>query len=85
MDQISILTAGKTASNNNRNDNNDGAKMQQPTADELYNAIRIAREIGTPEAARDLQRIRERKTTWVGNAENALRMAIDRYLREVIG
>jgi len=55
--------------------------MNQPTATELFTALRIAREIGTPEAARDLHRIRERKTTWVGHAENKLRMEIDGFLR----
>lgn len=58
--------------------------MNQPTAIELYNALRIAREIGTPEAARDLQRIRERKTTWMGGMENALRIEVDSYLRRVL-
>lgn len=57
--------------------------MNQPTAHEVFNAYRIAREIGTPEAARDLQRIRERKTTWMGALENALRVEVDSYLRKV--
>jgi len=58
--------------------------MNQPTATELYAALRIARESGTTEAARELQRIRERKTTWVGGWENALRFEVDRYLRRVL-
>ena len=58
--------------------------MNQPTATELYNALRIAREIGTPEATRDLQSIRERKTTWMGGMENALRIEVDSYLRRVL-
>lgn len=58
--------------------------MNQPTATEIYTALRIAREIGTPEAARDLQRIRERKTTWLGGMENALRIEVDSYLRKVL-
>lgn len=58
--------------------------MNQPTATELYLALRIAREIGTPEAARDLQRIRERKTKWMGGMENALRIEVDSYLRRVL-
>lgn len=58
--------------------------MNQPTATEIFTALRIAREIGTPEAARDLQRIRERKTTWMGGMENALRIEVDSYLRKVL-
>lgn len=58
--------------------------MNQPTATEIYLALRIAREIGTQEAARNLQRIRERKTTWMGGMENALRIEVDSYLRRAI-
>lgn len=58
--------------------------MSQPSATELYTALRIAREIGTLEAARDLQRIRERKTTWMGGMENALRIEVDNYLRRTL-
>jgi len=54
--------------------------MNQPTAKDIFIALKIAREIGTPEAARDLRRIRDRKTTWIGGAENRLRTIIDRYL-----
>ena len=54
--------------------------MNQPTAKEIFTALKIAREIGTPEAARDLRRIRDRKTTWIGVVENRLRTIIDRYL-----
>lgn len=57
--------------------------MNQPTNMQIITALRIAREIGTPEAARDLQRIRERKTTWLGGMENALRIEVDSYLRKV--
>ena len=56
--------------------------MNQPTTKEIFTALRIAREIGTPEAARDLHRIRGMKTTWMGGMENALRIVIDRYLSE---
>lgn len=58
--------------------------MNQPTATEIITALRIAREIGTPEAARDLQRIRERRTTWLGGMENALRIRVDNYLRGIL-
>ena len=58
--------------------------MNQPTNMEIITALRIAREIGTPESARDLQRIRERKTTWMGGMENALRIEVDSYLRRVL-
>lgn len=78
------VAAGKTAPNNNSNDNNDGAMMEQPTATEIYTALRIARETETPEAAQDLQRIRERKTTWRGALENALRIEVDSFLRKAI-
>jgi len=70
---------------NTSNDNNDGAMMEQPTATEIYTALRIAREIGTLEAAQDLQRIRERKTTWMGALEHALRIEVDSFLRKVLG
>lgn len=58
--------------------------MNQPTAKEIFTALRIAREISTPEAAEDLRRIRDRKACWNGIVENKLRIIIDRYLSEVL-
>lgn len=52
----------------------------QPTLPELRAAMQIAIAIDTKCAYRDLQRIRERKTTWVGCEENDLRFEIDRVI-----
>lgn len=54
----------------------------QPTLPELSTAMQIAVAIGSECAYIDLKRICERKTTWIGCEENALRMQIDKLLRE---
>ena len=51
--------------------------MEQPAENELRIALKISKLIG--ETA-DLRNARERKITWVGNSENALRIEIDEYL-----
>jgi hypothetical protein len=59
--------------------------MNQPTIQELQTAWTIAIELegiagAQSQAKVDLKRIRDRKHTWVGDKENQLRFAIDRYL-----
>ena len=57
----------------------------EPTEQELRNAMRICRvsnqTIQKSLDLSELQRIRDRKTTWFGASENALRIEIDRFLR----
>ena len=57
----------------------------EPTEQELRTAMRICKvfnqTIQKPLALSELQRIRDRKTTWVGESENVLRIEIDRFLR----
>lgn len=55
--------------------------MSQPTMPDLRTAMRIAVAIGSECAYRDLARIRDRKTTWIGCDENALRVEIDKLIR----
>ncbi len=55
--------------------------MEQPTENELSLALGIAILLGEKT---DLQRLRMRKTTWVGASENALRFEIDRYLHDYL-
>ena len=50
-----------------------------PTERELKTALEITKVIGK-DALPDLRRIRERKTSWLGAPENALRLEIDRFL-----
>lgn len=58
--------------------------MEQPTEKELRTALRICKVFNqTPQKAgalHDLKRIRDRKTTWVGSEESALRIKIDKYI-----
>ena len=59
--------------------------MEQPTIQELQTAWTIAIELegiagAQSQAKIDLKRIRDRKHTWVGEQENKLRFALDRYL-----
>lgn len=56
--------------------------MNQPTLPELRTALQIAIAIDTECAYRDLERIRDRKTTWVESEENALRFQLDKLIRE---
>ena len=52
--------------------------MEQPTENELSLALEIAILLGEKT---DLRCLIERKTTWLGASEIALRFEIDRYLR----
>lgn len=56
----------------------------QPTNDELITAMRISKALHGSctggDAFHDLKRIRERRTTWVGEEDNALRVRLDRYI-----
>ena len=60
--------------------------MKQPTEQELRTAMRIAKVFsGTQQAGsaiNDLKRIRDRKTSWFGQDENALRSEIDKYIEQ---
>ena len=51
--------------------------MEQPTEDELRIALEISILLGKKA---DLRRLMMRKTTWLGDSENALRIEIDQYL-----
>ena len=61
-------------------------KKMQPSKQELRIALELCKAL-TPaqlyqrHVIRDLQRIRNRKTSWFGASENALRIEIDRFLR----
>ena len=58
--------------------------MKQPTDQELITAMRIAKVFsGTQQAGdamEDLRRIRNRRTTWFGEDELALRRRLDEYI-----
>lgn len=58
----------------------------EPTEQELKTAIRIVKVFfDTPQRARalkDLQCLRDRKKTWIGAEECALRVELDRFIRE---
>ncbi len=58
--------------------------MKQPRDQELQTALRIAKVFsGTQQAGgafSDLKRIRNRRTTWFGEDELALRRRIDEYI-----
>lgn len=58
--------------------------MNNPSLVEIKVAMALAKELGTQAAARDLQRIRGRKTTWIGSLENSTRIEVDVYLRKIL-
>lgn len=53
--------------------------MDEPTDDELYNALAVA--VDTRDS-RELRRLRMNRETWQGIAGQNLKLLIDRFLRE---